>query len=579
MSTIDRNVRLRIGDLLIQAGLLKQEGLDKALAEQRASGKKIGRVLTDLGLVSEEQIARTIANQLKLEYVPLVDVDLPQEATRVLSEIQARRFRSIAIKVSDKDALIGMVDPTDFSSLDEIARILKREVNTCVVTESDVFAAIDRSYRKLDEINDLARELKTEVSKTNLQDVSDALGLGSASAEDAPVVRLLATVFEEAVRMRASDIHVEPMESSLRIRFRIDGELHVQTESDASIAAAVALRLKLAAQLNISEKRMPQDGRMKISLPTGAVDVRVSTMPTQYGESVVMRLLNQGSMNLQLSSLGLSERMSKAFMKALSRPSGMILVTGPTGSGKTTTLYGALGEINTTRRKVITVEDPIEYRLPGLTQVQVNDKIELGFDKVLRSALRQDPDVVLVGEIRDNVTSEIAMRAAMTGHLVLSTIHSNDATSTPMRLLDMGVPSYMVALSLQLIIAQRLVKKLCTRCSVPHEASDADKKWIDSTMGQDEYSTEGVDLGRLRRPVGCKSCHQTGYTGRQPVFEFIEMNRTLVEALSHENPNEFVERARTQMAGYTMARDALELALKGVTSVEEAMSVDNSIDD
>jgi MSHA biogenesis protein MshE len=309
-------------------------------------------------------------------------------------------------------------------------------------------------------------------------------------------------------------------------------------------------------------------------LPTGAVDVRVSTLPTQYGESVVMRLLNQGGVTLKLKSLELPDRMSTAILKALKRPSGMILVTGPTGSGKTTTLYGALGEINTTRRKVITVEDPIEYRLPGLTQVQVNDKIELGFDKVLRSALRQDPDVVLVGEIRDSVTAEIAMRGAMTGHLVLSTLHSNDAPSTPVRLLDMGVASYMVAISLQLIIAQRLVKKLCGRCAVDHVATEAEKAWISKT-----WNEEGVDLGRLRRPVGCKSCHHTGYSGRQPVFEFIEMNRSLMEVLTQSNPNDFVRLARTQMNGFTMARDALDLAIKGITSVEEAILIDNSTED
>lgn len=575
MAGIDRNVRLRIGDMLMQAGLLKQDGLDKALREQHASGKKLGRVLSDLGLVSENQIAQVIATQLGLKHISLLDVQLPQEGIKALTEIQARRFRAVVLSISKHAAEIGMVDPTDFTSFDEISRLLKREINTCVVNESEVLLSIDRSYRKLDEINDLAMQLRTEVSRSNVQDISDALGLGTSTAEDAPVVRLLATVFEEATRMRASDIHVEPMESSLRIRFRIDGELHVQTETDLSIASAVALRLKLAAQLNISEKRVPQDGRMKITMPHVAIDVRVSTMPTQYGESVVMRLLNQGAMTLELSALGLPDRMRNALLKTMKRPSGMILVTGPTGSGKTTTLYGALGEMNTTRRKVITVEDPIEYRLPGLNQVQVNEKIDLTFDKVLRSAMRQDPDVVLVGEIRDNITAEIAMRAAMTGHLVLSTLHSNDSLSTPVRLLDMGVPHYMVALSLQLVIAQRLVRKLCPHCSTPYSATLMQEQWVRKTWGE----SEPLSLHRLRQSVGCQSCHNTGYITRQPVFEFIEMNRTLVEALSSKDPNEFVRKARDQLAGNSMARDALSLAIQGITSLDEAMSVDNSLED
>lgn len=580
---IDRSIRLRIGDLLIQAGLLNQAGLDSALAEQRTSGKKLGRVLSDMGLVSETQIAKVVASQLALGYESLNDADLPAEATKLITEIQARRFRAMLLSIDSKDAVVGMVDPTDFDSFDELTRILRREVTAVVVAESELLSAIDRSYRRTDEINVLARELRTEVGRSNLQDMSEALGLGTATAEDAPVVRLLATVFEEAVRMKASDIHVEPMENALRIRYRIDGELHVQTETDLAIAPAVALRLKLAAQLNISEKRMPQDGRMKISLPAGAIDVRMSTLPTQYGESVVMRLLNQGALSLNLQSLGLPVLMRQALIKAMKRPSGMILVTGPTGSGKTTTLYGALGEVNTVTRKVITVEDPIEYRLPGLNQVQVNDKIDLGFDKILRSAMRQDPDVVLVGEIRDTVTAEIAMRAAITGHLVLSTVHSNDSMSTPVRLLDMGVPPYMVAMSLQLIIAQRLIRKLCTRCSVEYTPDEAQMQWARRTWsGVEEDLPEGADgfdLKKLRRAVGCPSCHNTGYIGRKPVFEFIEMNRHLVDALSRQDPQEFVTEARKELAGHTMARNALGLAMRGITSIEEAVSVDSTFDE
>jgi MSHA biogenesis protein MshE len=303
----------------------------------------------------------------------------------------------------------------------------------------------------------------------------------AASVEDAPVVKLLQSLFEDAVQVRASDIHIEPQERKLQIRFRIDGVLHLQMETDSKIAPALVLRLKLVSGLDISEKRLPQDGRFHMNIRGNAVDVRISSMPTQYGESVVMRLLNQGSGLLGLERLGMPQRILERVRHAIARPSGMVLVTGPTGSGKTTSLYAALSEINTPERKIITVEDPVEYRLPGINQVQVHEKIDLTFERVLRSALRQDPDVILVGEMRDRATAEIGLRAAMTGHMVLSTLHTNDAASTPIRLLDMGVPPYMVAMSLNLVLAQRLLRVVCENCAQP-VPTPQEQEWLRTQM-------------------------------------------------------------------------------------------------
>ena len=343
--------------------------------------------------------------------------------------------------------------------------MLKRDIQLAVVNESLLLQTIDRVYRRTEQISGLAQELGQELGDGGVDFA--ALGLAT-TVEDAPVVRLLQTVFEDAVGVRASDIHIEPQETRLLIRFRIDGVLHVQTEADMKIASAMVLRLKLMSGLDISEKRLPQDGRFNVRVRNAQVDVRISTMPTQYGESVVMRLLNQSSGILGLERFGMPPQILERVLDVVHRPSGMMLVTGPTGSGKTTTLYAALEEINTPERKIITVEDPVEYRLPRINQVQVHEKIELTFGRILRSALRQDPDVILVGEMRDQETVEIGLRAAMTGHMVLSTLHTNDAISTPIRLLDMGAPRYMVAMSLHLVLAQRLVRMVCESCMQEH---------------------------------------------------------------------------------------------------------------
>lgn len=566
-----RPEKIRLGDLLVQQGVITAEQLKQALETQKNTGRKLGRVLVDAGFASEEGIARALARQLGAEFIDLRTFQPQAELVKLLPEAQARRFRALPLDEKNGLLRIGMADPTDLSAFDEVARITRRNLDLAVVAEGQLLPLLDRVYRRTEEITNLARDLTEEMGEIPVE-FGALLGI-APGAEDAPVVKLLQTVFEEAQKTRASDIHIEPQEKSLVIRFRIDGVLHVQTEADSKIAPAVVQRLKLMSGLDISEKRLPQDGRFNIKIRGTSVDVRISTMPTQYGESVVMRLLAQNTGLLSLDRLQMPPRILDRFRRAINRPAGIVLVTGPTGSGKTTTLYAALNELNTPEKKIITVEDPVEYRLPGLNQVQVQEKIDLTFARVLRSALRQDPDIILVGEMRDQETAEIGMRAAMTGHLVLSTLHTNDALSTPVRLLDMGVPRYMVALSIQLVLAQRLVRVICANCREPHFPEPHEREWLKYELG------ETIDEHRYFKGRGCAHCANTGYSGRQAVYECLEMTNALVEAANHGDPNEFMQLGRQQMAGDTLRRDAVRLVLEGRTTIEEAMRIATQLEE
>ena len=565
--------KVRLGELLVRQELLSAEQLEIALQRQRAGGQKLGRTLVDAGFVSEEQICGALARQMRIAYINLRQFSLNPDLVQLLPEAQARRFRALVLDESGGALRVGLADPTDLFAYDELCRLLKRELVIAVVSESQLMAGIDRLYRRTGEISQLSRELTAELAQTEA-DFGAASG-SDAALKDAPVVKLLQTLFEDAAQVRASDIHIEPQEKNLHVRFRIDGVLHLQTEADSKIASALVLRLKLMSGLDISERRLPQDGRFNVDIRGAALDVRISTMPTQYGESVVMRLLSQSGGLLRLDRLGMPGRMLERVRHALHRAGGMILVTGPTGSGKTTTLYASLAEINAPDRKIITVEDPVEYRLPGINQVQVHDKIELSFERVLRSALRQDPDVILVGEMRDRTTAEIGLRAAMTGHLVLSTLHTNDAASTPVRLIDMGVPSYMVAMSLNLVIAQRLVRMVCDDCSSPHEPSSQESAWLLHAAGAAAGSLGTV----YRRGLGCSRCNGTGYAGRSAVYEMLEMTRALVEVANSGSPVEFVRLAKEQMAGHDLLHHALALVGEGRTTIDEAMRVSAQHDD
>ncbi len=566
-----RPEKLRLGKILVQQKRLTEEQLKAALDEQKLLGRRLGRVLTDKGVITEDQLAEALAQQLNLAYVDLKHVNVKREVMLKLPESAARRFRAVVLDDAGATYKVGMADPTDLTAYDELVRILKRNIEVAVVTGTEVSRALDRVYRRTEQIAGLAQELGAEIGETNVVDFG-SLAV-TPGLEEAPVVKLLQTVFEDAVQQRASDIHIEPQEKKLQIRFRIDGVMHLQTQAEARIAAALTLRLKLMSGLDISEKRLPQDGRFNVRVRNTQVDVRLSTMPTQYGESAVMRLLNQSSGVLGIDRIGMPAEMVKRMRAVINRKSGMVLVTGPTGSGKTTTLYGALSELNTPERKIITVEDPVEYRMPGVNQVQVNEKIDLDFERVLRSALRQDPDVILVGEMRDKATVETGMRAAMTGHMVFSTLHTNDAVSTPVRLLDMGAPRYMVALSLQMVIAQRLVSVVCQSCAKEHKLLPGEHEWLRQEFG------DAVDGYQYRVGSGCSNCNGTGFSGRTGVYEILEMTNPVVEAANSEDVQAFITAARTQMAGNTLRRHAAILAAAGRTTVNEAMRISHQMED
>ena len=560
-----RPEKIRLGDLLVKQNVITDEQLKLALDTQKKTGRKLGRVLVESAYATEEGISKALSRQLGAEFLDLKTFTPQPEIVKLLPEAQARRFRALVLDEKAGLLRVGMSDPTDLTAFDEIARITRRDIDLVVVTEGQLMPLLDRAYTRTEEITNLAKDLTQEMGDIP-SEFGTVLGL-TPGAEDAPVVRLLQTVFEEAQKTHASDIHIEPQEKSLLIRFRIDGVLHIQTEADSKVSTALVLRLKLMSGLDISEKRLPQDGRFNIKLRGSNLDVRISTMPTQHGESVVMRLLAQNTGLLQLDRLHMPPRVLERFRHAITRPAGIVLVTGPTGSGKTTTLYAAMNELNGPEKKIITVEDPVEYRLPGLNQVQVHEKIDLTFSRVLRTALRQDPDIILVGEMRDQETAEIGMRAAMTGHLVLSTLHTNDALSTPIRLLDMGVPRYMVALSIQLVLAQRLLRVICQNCSERYEPAPHEQEWLRYELGD---RTQNFKYAKGR---GCAHCANTGYSGRQAVYEFLEMSNALVEAANHGDPNEFMQVGRQQMAGNTLRRDAVRLVVNGRTTIEEAMRI------
>ena len=571
--TSARRQKIRIGDLLVKNGIITDEQLMNALATQKKTGGKLGNTLIELGLVTSQQFHEFLANQLQLPFIDLKHYNYKPEVVRLLPETAARRFRAIVLGEEAGRLLVGVADPTDIYAYDKLAKILKRPIQIAVVYESELLKALDSVYRRTQEIVTIAEELGEELSQgdSNLDQL-----LIETDVEDAPVVRLLKSLFEDAVQVGASDIHIEPDENVLRIRQRIDGILHEQVMKEKRIASALVSRLKLVCGLDISERRLPQDGRFNVRVKGRSVDIRLSTMPLQYGESVVMRLLDQSSGILQLEQVGMPPELLKRFRHQLHQPHGLVLVTGPTGSGKTTTLYGALNELNSDKKKIITVEDPVEYRLPRINQVQVYPKIGLDFARVLRAGLRQDPDIVMVGEMRDKETSAIALRAAMTGHLVLSTLHTNDAISTALRLVEMGTEGYVVASSLRAVLAQRLVRKVCESCSCDDPLDPNTKTWLRHYQGRVKRPEHPV---QFKMGKGCSACNNTGYHGRIGVFELLEINFDLADALRRDDSAEFASIAKVSPNFVSLSDSALALALAGVTSMEEVLRVSGQLDE
>ncbi|MGI9328050.1 MAG: GspE/PulE family protein [Pseudomonadales bacterium] len=568
---IPRKQKVRIGDLLVAGGELTEEQLQECLAEQKKTGLKLGKIIVDRGYLDEERFLHFLSQQFEIPYYNLKEFSLNQELVSHLPETYARRYRALVLEEKNGELVVGMVDPMDIFAYDELSRQLGQPVSVAVVRESELVPMLDMAYRRTSDIVSFASELEGELNteRFSLKDLA-----GSEEDSSTPIVKLLNSIMEDAVQVRASDVHIEPDSEVLRIRQRVDGVLQEQIIKETRIAGALVSRLKLMASLDISEKRLPQDGRFEMRLKGKDIDVRLSTMPVMDGESVVMRLADHSGAASSLEQVGMPELMLERFRFLIRRPNGLILVTGPTGSGKTTTLYGALNELNDPSKKIITVEDPVEYELPRINQVQVMAKIGLDFAKVLRATLRQDPDILLLGEIRDKETADIALRASMTGHLVLSTLHTNDAVSSAIRLLDIGVEGFLAASALRCVVAQRLVRKVCDRCSQEVEPDDQQFAWLDALVGEKRAHEMKFFAGS-----GCNRCNQTGYYGRLGVFELLELNEELGNTLRREDSEAFARLAHMQPGFKPLVLTALDYALAGSTSIAEVLSLSGQVED
>jgi len=566
-------LKMRLGDLLVQDGIITESQLQQALADQKQNGRKLGVTLIDLGFISEHDLLEFLARQLNIPLLDLSDKRIPENVVNLVPEVQARRHRALVVEADESSALVAMSDPADLAAVDAISQFLQpREMRLAVVPDSELLGAFDNLYRRTKDIAQFAKELQTETQDGGEFDLG-ALSL-DADDDDATVAKLLQSIFADAVQVRASDIHIEPDDRALRIRMRVDGALQENVLTETNIANALLLRLKLMSGLDISEKRLPQDGRFNIKVRDHSIDVRVSTMPVQYGESCVMRLLDQSAGLLNLEQTGMPEDILARVRRLVHRPYGMFVVTGPTGSGKTTTLYGALSELNQAEKKIITVEDPVEYRLPRISQVQVNAKIGLSFSNVLRTTLRQDPDIIMVGEMRDHETVEIGLRGAITGHLVLTTLHTNDSITSALRLIDMGAKPYLVGAALRGVLAQRLIRRVCESCKTsatvePHQLA------ILRIMNPDI----AADGSGFVKGKGCRNCNHTGYKGRIGVFELLEINEAMIDALRDGDMREFAHAAKASPGFKPLANVALDYAMQGITSIDEVLFLAETVEE
>ena len=561
-------LKMRLGDLLVHEGIITEQQLNNALAAQQQNGRKLGATLIGLDYLSEDQLLQFLSQQLNVQFLDIAQRRIEPRVAQMLPEVHARRLRALVLEDRGESVLLGMSDPADLSSLDQIAPLLEPKlIEIAVVRESQLIEAFNNLYRRTQEIQSFAHQLQEEYEET---ETIDFAALNTEGDQDNTIARLLQSLFEDAVQVRASDIHIEPDEKVLRIRQRVDGVLQESVLQETGIAPALVLRLKLMASLDISEKRLPQDGRFQMKIKGRTIDVRMSTMPVQHGESVVMRLLDQSAGLLSLEETGMPAAIVSRLRRIIQSPHGMVLVTGPTGSGKTTTLYGVLSELNQPGVKIITVEDPVEYRLPRINQVQINHKIGLDFAGVLRTSLRQDPDILMVGEMRDQETAEMGLRGALTGHLVLSTLHTNDAVTSTLRLIDMGAAPYLVASALRAILAQRLVRRVCQHCKQPYQPDELEQTWL-----RHFRAPAGLQFWRGK---GCQSCHYTVYKGRIGVFELLVIDKPLADALRRDDSEEFARIAYNSPTFSTLGTMALEYAQQGITSLDEVIRVSEYVD-
>lgn len=549
---------LKIGELLLYAGKITQNQLDIALIEQSKTNKKIGEIIVQKGWLNADDILQALEFQLGFPRVNLDLYEINQKAATLIPENIVRKYKLIGIDIKDGMLVVAMVDPLNFIAIDDVKLYTKMEIEPVTVANDEISKVIDKYYSGAN-----TKKVLEEFTDAGLMDYDDVVEEEGSEVATAPIVRLLNSIIEQAVRTRASDIHIEPYQEDVRVRFRIDGDLSEIMTLPRSNLSALVTRVKIIGKMNIAEKRIPQDGRIETKINNKEIDMRISSLPTVYGEKIVIRLLDKSNFNFTKEGLGLSQYNLNTFNKILSQPYGMILVTGPTGSGKTTTLYTVLKELNVIEKNVITVEDPVEYKLKGINQVIVNPKTGLTFAAGLRSILRQDPDTIMIGEIRDGETAEIAVRAAITGHLVLSTLHTNDSPSTIARLIDMGIEPYLVSSAVVGIVSQRLVKVLCEKCKQPYEADYKEKKILG--FKEEEHIT-------LHKAVGCNACNQ-GYRGRAAVHEIMPIDEGIRRLIDTNATTDKIREKALENGMTTLFESALALAMNGKTTFTEVMRV------
>lgn len=551
---------------MIEKGLLQVTQLERAEKEAQRVGEPLRKVLLKLGYVSEDVLMTHLADELNIPFISLSNFIIMPEVVRLVPEVLARKYTLIPIfKVGDTIS-VAMADPLNIFATDELKLKTRFDIETCLAPEDEIKNAINQYYSVSEDMGKVIQNLEAETVGMTVEggDETDMKKLESL-IEEAPVIKLVNMVFLEAVRQGASDIHIEPEESFLRIRYRVDGVMHETTTIPRKLQPAVISRIKILASMDIAERRIPQDGRIQIRVGPKQIDLRVSVVPTVYGENVVIRLLDMTQMAVKLSDLGLAPDNVKIYDRLIHYPYGIVLITGPTGSGKTTTLYASLNQINDVGKNIITIEDPVEYRLAMIRQIQVNTKVDLTFASGLRSVLRQDPDIVMVGEIRDEETARIAIQAALTGHLVFSTVHTNDAAGAVSRLIDMGIEPFLVSSSVIGIVAQRLVRVLCKECKAPYKASKEEME----TLGIKEPDAEVTLYG----PTGCNVCRKLGFKGRMAIHEVLapdnEMKRLIIKRVSSNELKEYCVAKGMK----TLVHDGLEKARAGLTSIEEILRV------
>jgi type IV pilus assembly protein PilB len=552
--------RRKLGEILYKSGIIGKEALIQAIKTSREKNKRLGETLVELGLVSEEDISKAIAHQFGLDYVDLDKQSIPQSTLNLIPEEVIQKYGVLPLSKENGRLKLIISDPLDLDTLDILRFRLNSEIDCCIASPTKIRAFIDRS---IDEVRSSIDATAAELAEEGHTIEAEIRRAEEAEGDEGPIIRLVSLIIDEAVHLRASDIHIEPMTDRVRVRYRVDGVCSERDNIPKSMQASVTTRLKILSGMDISERRLPQDGRIQRDIDGRKIDFRVSALPGYHGESIVLRILEPESINIGIQALGLGDEDYSKFMKIIKRPNGIFLVTGPTGSGKSTTLYSALQELNKPDKKIITAEDPVEYNVPGINQCQVKEEIELTFAKILRSMLRQAPNVILVGEIRDAEVADIAVQAALTGHLVFSTLHTNDAPGAITRLIDMGVKPFLVASSVQAIMAQRLIRKICLNCKIVDEHPDPQYLRL-LNIRPDEIKKYPIYKG-----AGCSRCHNIGYKGRQGIFELLEMNSALRElAFARSSATELRKAAKAGgMKG--LLEDGKEKIFKGITTPAE----------